>query len=82
MHLIQLQNFIIAICLKFIVITQYQKKVTCLRCLLGKNIIKIFIYPVPTLALFQVFAVFNTFVYGYGAYLTFNEYNSTPPELQ
>ena len=31
---------------------------------------------------FQVFAVFNTFVYGYGTYLVYNEYNSTPPELQ
>jgi len=29
-----------------------------------------------------VFAVFNTFVYGYGTYLVYNEYNSTPPELQ
>jgi len=29
-----------------------------------------------------VFAVFNTVAYGYGAYLTYNEYNSTPPELQ
>ena len=34
------------------------------------------------LHILQVFAVFNTVAYGYGAYLTYNEYNSTPPELQ
>ena len=53
MHLIQLQHLIIAIFLKFIVITQYQEKVTCLLCLLGKNIIKIFIYPVLNLLCFR-----------------------------
>ena len=30
----------------------------------------------------QVFGIFNSIAYGLGTYLTYQEYNNTPPELQ
>ena len=31
---------------------------------------------------FQVFAIFNTVAYGLGSFILWNDYKSTPPELQ
>ena len=31
---------------------------------------------------FQVFGIFNTIAYGFGAYILHNDYKATPPELQ
>ena len=30
----------------------------------------------------QVFGIFNTLAYGFGAYILHNDYKATPPELQ